>query len=596
MSALWIDWRWQSEIDPFPNAVLAHRFPDAVNLGDMTKFKEWPDADVDVLAGGTPCQSFSVAGLRKGLADPRGNLALTYLAIAARYRPRWLVWENVPGLLSSSAGRDFGSFLGALGKLGYGWSYRVLDAQYVRTSGFPWAAPQRRRRVFVVGYFGDWRPAAAVLLEPEGMQGNPPPRREAREVAPTIPARRTGGGGLGTDFDCDGGLIPPVANPLTARMHKGINTTLDEGQTPIPSVTHSLRGEGFDASEDGTGRGTPIVPVCFDCKGTQVQTDTNGTAPTLRAMGSSKSHANAGGQLAVALQQSLQRVFLKGVNRLIEKEYTNAHAAQAGPGEALRALRRAYGEKAFQKWCSGIAFALRPPEILRSDLHGDGIRRAPVENAGMVNDPLPRTEGSAERALPEMRGAECAGRSSYRPRPHEQQTDEPDADMPKLSQQGASAEAIMRHMRGSDEGARLLQQASDTLEKVWRPDGDENSASEEMHRMRCASALEVALREALHAGQASGNTSSLTDQGGIAPEEGGFGVYAVRRLTPRLRECERLQGFPDDWTKIPYRNKPAEKCPDGPRYKALGNSWALNCGQFVFDRIRAVEAILQEAE
>ena len=134
VSVAWKPLGWEAdfyaEIEPFPAAVIAHHHPEAPNLGDMTKFKDWPDAALDVLVGGTPCQSFSVAGLRKGLADPRGNLALVYLAIADRYRPRWLVWENVSGVLSSSGGRDFGAFLGGLGQLGYGWAYRVLDAQH----------------------------------------------------------------------------------------------------------------------------------------------------------------------------------------------------------------------------------------------------------------------------------------------------------------------------------------------------------------------------------------------------------------------------------------------------------------------------------
>src|SRR3546814_17285246 len=106
-----------SEIEPFPSAVLATRYPNVPNHGDMTRFKEWPDHEIDVLVGGTPCQSFSVAGLRGGLEDPRGSLMLTYLAIADRYRPPWAVWENVPGVLSSNVGRDFGTFLGELGAL-----------------------------------------------------------------------------------------------------------------------------------------------------------------------------------------------------------------------------------------------------------------------------------------------------------------------------------------------------------------------------------------------------------------------------------------------------------------------------------------------
>ena len=195
-----------SEIDKSASRFLSLKYPDVPNYGDMTKFKEWPNADLDVLVGGTPCQSFSVAGLRKGLADPRGNLMLTYLAIADRYRPEWLVWENVPGVLSSNGGRDFGSFLGGLGELGYGFAYRVLDAQFVRVESHARAVPQRRRRVFVVGCLGDWRRAAAVLFERESLSGHPAPRREEGKSAPTIPSRRTAGGGLGTDFDCDGGL------------------------------------------------------------------------------------------------------------------------------------------------------------------------------------------------------------------------------------------------------------------------------------------------------------------------------------------------------------------------------------------------------
>lgn len=206
-----------SEIEKFPSAALAHHYPHVPNLGDMTKFQEWGDHAIDLLVGGTPCQSFSVAGLRAGLADPRGNLMLTYLAIAARYRPRWLVWENVPGVLSSNGGRDFGTLLRGLGELGYGFAYRVLDAQFCRAHGYEWAVPQRRRRVFVVGYLGDWRRAAAVLFDGTSLRGDPPPRREAgQRVAPTISSRPTGGGGLGTDCDLDGGLVHAFGGNNTA--------------------------------------------------------------------------------------------------------------------------------------------------------------------------------------------------------------------------------------------------------------------------------------------------------------------------------------------------------------------------------------------
>ena len=158
-----------AEIDKFPSAVLKHRFPGVPNLGDFTKITNEKIQEitggtgVDVLIGGTPCQSFSIAGLREGLDSENGNLALEYLRLADRLRPRWVVWENVPGVLSSNGGRDFGTFLGALGQLGYGWAYRIMDAQF-------FGVPQRRRRVFVVGHIGaDWRRAAAVLFERQSL-------------------------------------------------------------------------------------------------------------------------------------------------------------------------------------------------------------------------------------------------------------------------------------------------------------------------------------------------------------------------------------------------------------------------------------------
>jgi DNA (cytosine-5)-methyltransferase 1 len=200
-SVAWVPLGWQSaffsEIEAFPSAVLSHRHPQTPNLGDMTKFKDWPDAAIDVLVGGTPCQSFSVAGLRKGLDDPRGNLMLTYLAIAARYRPGWLVWENVPGVLSSNGGRDFAAFLFGLGECGYGFAYRVLDAQY-------FGLAQRRKRVFVVASTRGWQSAAAVLFERASLSGHPAPRRESGQaVTPTIAGCANGGGSNGPGRDVD---------------------------------------------------------------------------------------------------------------------------------------------------------------------------------------------------------------------------------------------------------------------------------------------------------------------------------------------------------------------------------------------------------
>ncbi len=436
-----------AEIEKFPSAVLAHRYGSNMpgdplasngvpNFGNFTEIQPHNVGPIDLLVGGTPCQSFSIAGLRGGLDDDRGNLALEFCRLAQRTRPSWIVWENVPGVLSMDGGDAFASILGGLAECGYGLAYRVLDAQYVRVDGFARAVPQRRRRVFVVGYLGDWRRAAAVLFEPEGMRRNTPPRRQAgKGIAPTLSARTKGGGGLGTDFDCDGGLIPcndlgGVSHALTAK-HSATDRYDPNGET---FVSHALRGEGFDASEDGTGRRTPLVPVAFSCKdhGADASDD---LAPTMRAMGHDGSHANAGGQLAIAIQ-----------------ERAICENPSAGPD-------------------------------------GSGIR---------------------------------------------------------------------------DDGASYTLE-SRTVPQAVAFDTTQITSPEN----RCNPKPDDPCHP-LAAGAHPPTIAYVQER------------MAVRRLTPL--ECERLQGFPDGYTQVPYRKKLAA---DGPRYKALGNSMAVNCMRWIGARINA---------
>ncbi len=216
-SVAWHQFGWEpvafSEIEPFPCAVLAHHYPNVPNWGDMTKFKEWPDATINVLVGGTPCQSFSVAGLREGLADSRGNLMLTYLGIAQKYRPEWLVWENVPGVLSSNGGEDFATLLRGMAELGYGVAYRILDAQF-------FGVAQRRRRVFVVGNSRDWRRAAAVLFERHSLSGDSAPRRKTGKVTPAISASGTGVSRTG--FNSETGFYIPTDTDVAKTLITGI--------------------------------------------------------------------------------------------------------------------------------------------------------------------------------------------------------------------------------------------------------------------------------------------------------------------------------------------------------------------------------------
>ena len=239
-----------AEIEPFPCSLLEHSFPGVPNLGDVTTITDAQIAalgPIDLVVGGSPCQDLSVAGKRAGLKGARSSLFHEQVRIFHAARTfcgaRFLVWENVPGVFSTHGGRDFAVVVGALAGCELavpvdGWGYEgvaagpnglvewcVLDAQF-------FGVAQRRRRVFAVLDAGNWRDRPPILLEPESLRGNPPARGEAGQaVTGTLAARPRGGGGLGTDFDVDGGLI-----------------------------AHSLRADGFDASEDGSGRGTPLVP------------------------------------------------------------------------------------------------------------------------------------------------------------------------------------------------------------------------------------------------------------------------------------------------------------------------------------------------
>lgn len=247
---------WYSEIEPFPSAVLKHHYPTVPNYGDMTQYEAWPDEPINLLVGGTPCQSFSVAGLRKGLADPRGNLMLTYGAIAKRYRPEWLVWENVPGVLSSNGGRDFGTFLGMLAELGYGFAYRVLDAQY-------FGVAQRRRRVFVVGHLGNWQRAAAVLFERHSLQGHPAPSREK---------------GQGTAAHVEGGVAdvcPTLGCELTKQVNNQMVNNAEAFYHAVAQPIYGIPGNWIGRQPENGGN---AVEPMHDVSPCLTKTDRHGVA------------------------------------------------------------------------------------------------------------------------------------------------------------------------------------------------------------------------------------------------------------------------------------------------------------------------------
>ena len=304
---------------------------------------------------------------------------LTYLEIAQRLWPRWVVWENVPGVLSSGNGRDLGAFLGALGELGYGWAYRVLDAQWVRTQRHPRAVPQRRRRCFVVGCLGDWERAAAVLFERESVQRDSAPRRAQGE---------------GSAADAEG-----CAATVSSKWAKG------------------TRG--------------PAGDECYNLT----------TQPIAGTIGN-------------------------------------------------RGLRS------------------------HTELDGHG-----------AYIPVAFSQNQRE----EVREVEVPGALAAEPGTHQQ--------------------------------TYIAQPVPYDLFQITAPVNRQNrKPGDPCHTLARDNAAHAAVAQAM----------------------------TVRRLTPR--ECERLQGFPDDWTLIPWRGKPAEQCPDGPRYKALGNSMAVNCMAWIGERIAASES------
>ena len=220
---------FMSEIEAFPRTVLEHHYPGVPLHGDFTTITENDYGSVDLLVGGTPCQSFSIAGQRGGLDDERGNLSIEFVRLAKRLSARWLVWENVPGVLSQNKGRDFGTIIREMEKCGYRWAYRILDAQF-------FGVPQRRRRVFLIGYTGDWRNPAKILFERKGLRGDIEEGREKKkDITGTLNAS-FGSNSYGNDLDYAGGLI---VEKKSKTLMAGSNKQDPEMETYVCSLGHT---------------------------------------------------------------------------------------------------------------------------------------------------------------------------------------------------------------------------------------------------------------------------------------------------------------------------------------------------------------------
>jgi DNA (cytosine-5)-methyltransferase 1 len=268
-----IDVRAAVEIDPGCRSVLARHFPAAALFEDVTEVTGDQLRATGfvprhgVVCAGWPCQGNSVAGRRGGLADPRSGLWRHVVRLLAATRPRWFLGENVPGLLSIHGGQDFAAVVRDLDELGYGVAWRVLDAKW-------FGVPQRRRRVFLAAGLGDPAGPVEVLLEPESGGGHPPPSHQApADVAGALGSRP--GGARTTDLDGHGSYVVSTLQGGGRRGHRvdaegaagghliAYSLSAHHGRNDLEEtwVTHALTAEGADASEDGTGRGTPLVPV-----------------------------------------------------------------------------------------------------------------------------------------------------------------------------------------------------------------------------------------------------------------------------------------------------------------------------------------------
>ena len=879
--------QWYSEIEHFPSEVLKHRFPDVPNLGDMTQLfsnKTFLDSHIDLLVGGTPCQSFSVAGLRKGMEDPRGNLTLTFLSLIDIKKPKWIVWENVPGIISSNQGKDFQSFLDGLEEIGYICDVEILDAQH-------FGVAQRRKRVFVcgqsvdsilkertitsaltiaqclteilhgilievlslyerepiksdrasllrdgvmrrmklfgiltencnyknwqellvdvflkhhpvqknwdlplggksqkeltledllmglnqegqstlteeslrkaledlyevmklyttltltketiqskismffqagesisrliarlsdsspnslsatlssltllqeltnyarqtnsnifsemagiyevgdflkqaqhrnavVGYLGDWRPAAAVLFESESLQRGSKPSRAKRKETPTD---AQGGVRETSDVSCAGGNVSPtvtskwktgyggpsgsneagnmvyepqyfeshpndsrvtgphdVGNTVSARYGTGGGNTPIVGQ-PFRKVRRAQSDTDFETWEEddkantlncfdqGDVRSTNVVaqPIAysFDSLSSNSMKSSNphsgcrevDTSKTIDTTTPEPSK-NQGG-IAIA-----QPIAVDVYNQTIDGQ-TSATLTKAvggtntsGPKIAQPIMLDDQGGSVMRVIEDGVCGTLRrethghEPLVaqpvhafkVRGGCEGGGKGYLGQDEKAFTISAMQDQQVAQHIAMEKIAGPIDAsyykGQGSRQGGEREFVAQPISLDCYNQSITGDKV-GIIREQHGTNMNAIAVDAYNQTInEKTSQTIG--SSASDVNHY---GAVLEQTSVGALCARDYKGVGNQYVDEGKCITSPV---TMAIRRLTPK--ECERLQGFPDDWTKIPYRNKPADQCPDGPRYKACGNSMAVPVMRWIGQRIEYVESLMKD--
>ena len=503
---------WLAEIEPFPSAVLKHHYPEVPNLGDMSKLPERIRSGEieapDIFCGGTPCQAFSVAGLRKSLDDARGNLSLTFCEIANEIdsvrsflgeHPAIVFWENVPGVLNTKD-NAFGCFLAGLAgeddplvPAGGKWTnagcvfgpkrtvaWRVLDAQY-------FGVAQRRRRVFVVASARTGFDPVKVLFEFDGVRRDTAPSREKGQVAPISTPEGANGGSEGSveTFAC--GRIGAYASASASATLLKSGQDLGPGCETIITMAHGQGGAeiGFDRAPTLTcNHEAPISAYAIQAGA--LRTNPN-SGPD--GVGVQADHA-----YTLEARAEVQAVCVTGdINHTLKAEGFDASEDGTGRGTPM-------------------VPCVAPTLVSNGDAH-----------------------------------------SGYR------------------DEHGLVAVAVA--LRGREGGATA--ELGDEVQNCLRASG---GGGDKAHVLAMAT-REVAQTITSNYGKQCDNSDTA-----LGPNVA-IQAMQVRRLTPV--ECEALQGFPKNYTMIPWRKKHAADCPDGPRYKALGNSWAVPNVRWIGSRIAA---------
>lgn len=518
-----------SEIDPFPSTVLQHHYPDIPNLGDITKIDWSPYVGAaDIVVGGSPCQSFSVAGKREGLAGASG-LMFEYIRAVRELRPRWFVWENVPGAFTSERGEAYRQLLSEMDALGYGLAWRVLDAQF-------FGVAQRRERVFLVGSLGTMR-CAEVLFERESLSWNHQSSRQKRQALTEEAQERVG------EADHDSGCLNP-GETQSRRVYpaSGVYPTLSTREKSGQNQESVFTQFGDDVAGTLTSRydSSPCVDrganvvvderdKVFLCQ--TAQTGSNGKLVKQDDVMNTLDRTNSTAVAALDFNPTDARL-----------RYANDDVSQT-----LTARARTGGNQVPLVQVQPLVF--NPNAGITEK--GGGFALSEDVTSTLKTDHNPAV-AFASNQRDEVRELEVAGAL---------------AAQPGIKQQTyiCRADGQANAMTSVDMAPTLTSHAKKDPPLIYPA---EDSIGEDALIQRDMSAT-----------LSTHNTQTLIT-GGREKRS-----LTVRRLTPR--ECERLQGFPDDYTDIPYRNK--EHAPDGPRYKALGNSMAVPVMRWIGERIRMVE-------